>query len=253
MKKEKMKQRLKTDRLIGYWSVLPLLQLHEIFGAAGMQFSIVDLEHGSQSFQDAIESIIAIENQGMYSLIRPSSHDEKEILRCLETGAGGICVPHVRTVEEAQNIVSACLYPPAGIRGASGFTRATKYGQQEFRMHTQQSNEDLFICLLIESLEGLNNLKEISEIERIDCIYFGTYDIASSANITNQNSAEVKKLISDAIETVSRRDLIFGQVAVNVEQLQNLDKRITFVPFGVDCGLIQSGVQEMLEEAVIRK
>ena len=69
MKTVKLKQRLKTERLLGYWSVFPLLQLHEIFGDAGMQFSIIDLEHGSQSFQDAIESIIAIEKQGMYSLI----------------------------------------------------------------------------------------------------------------------------------------------------------------------------------------
>jgi len=248
MKTMKLKQRLKTERLFGYWSVLPLLQLHEIFGDAGMQFSIIDLEHGSQSFQDAIESMIAIEKQGMYSLIRPSSHDEKEILRCLETGAEGICVPHIRTVDEAQKIISACLYPPAGIRGASGFTRATSYGRKEFKMHTEQANEDLFICLLIESIEGLSNLQDICKIERIDCIYFGTYDIASSANIADQNSDEVQKLISDAIKTVSREDIIFGQVAVNAQQVNTLDERITFVPFGVDCGLMQRGVEEILKE-----
>lgn len=224
------------------------MQLHEIFGEAGMQFAIVDLEHGSQSFQDAIENIIAIEKQGMCPLIRPSSHDEKEILRCLETGAAGICVPHIRTPDEARDIVSACLYPPAGTRGASGFTRATKYGRKQFKDHAAQSNEELFICILIESVEGLGHLEEICSIQRIDCVYFGTYDIASAANIDDQDSEEVRDLILKAVNTVSRDDIIFGQVAVNASQVDNMDKRIRFVPYGVDCGIIQRGVEGIISE-----
>ena len=85
----------------------------------------------------------------------------------METGAEGICVPHIKTADEAQNIISACLYPPAGIRGASGFTRATSYGLKEFKGHTEQANEDLFICLLIESVEGLSNLQIFAKLSEL--------------------------------------------------------------------------------------
>ena len=250
MKKVKIKECLREERIYGYWSILPLPQIHEIFGDAGMKFAIIDFEHGSQSFQHAIESIIAIERQEMYPLIRPSSHDGKEILRCLETGAQGLCIPHIRNVKEARDVVNASFYPPFGNRGASGFTRATRYGQTEFNEHKSRANKELFICIMIESIEGLNNLEEICEIEEVNCIYFGTFDIACDAGIDDQNSDEVRKLISVAIDKVSRKreDMIFGQVAVNKDQLQKMDRRITFVPYGVDCGVIQRGVDLILGE-----
>ena len=103
-----LKKSLKKKRLLGYWSILPLSQIHEIMSEAGYEFSIVDLEHGTYSFQEALESVIAIKASGMFSLIRPSSHDSKEILRCLELNPDGICIPQVSTYEEAKNVVSAC-------------------------------------------------------------------------------------------------------------------------------------------------
>ena len=106
-----LKTALSTKRLLGYWSILPCPQVHEILSRAGYSFAIVDMEHGSYSFQEALTSIIAIQKSGMYALIRPSSHDPKEILRCLELGVDGICVPQVQTFSQAQSVLDACFYP----------------------------------------------------------------------------------------------------------------------------------------------
>ena len=233
---------VKSKKLYGYWSVIPNVQLHEIFGIAGYDFAIIDMEHGTYSFQEALESVIAIKNTGMKCLIRPSSHCEKEILRCLEIGVDGICIPHVRNYQEAKSVVDACLYPPIGKRGASGFTKATSYGNEKFSKHIKKSNEDLFISILIESEEGLNNLSEILQIDRIDNIYFGTYDIASSMNIKEQDSEQVRRIISKKIDQHS--SVNFGQVSVNKSQFTNLDKRINFVVLGVDCGIILNGAKD---------
>lgn len=229
--------------LRGYWSTIPSLQLHEIFSGAGFEFSVIDLEHGSYSFQEALEAVQVIQGSGMYALIRPSSHDPKEILRCLEIGPDGIMIPHVSTADEAKSLMSSCLYPPAGTRGASGFTRATKYGMREFTAHAKRANEDLFIVLLIESNTGLENIEQISQISRLDGIYFGTYDIASSMGLEDQAGIEVGQIISDSIDRASRPGLSFGQVATSEEQFEKLDTRVSFVPMGVDSGMIGRGLE----------
>ena len=242
------KTQIKAKRMLGYWSVLPLSQLHEILATAGFDFCVVDLEHGTYSFQEALEAVIAIKSAGMFALIRPSSHDEKEILRCLELGVDGICIPHVSSKAEAKAVVDACLYPPLGIRGASGFTRATGYGEQAFKEHTKKSNEELFISLLIEDKKGLSAIQEIASVSGVDSIYFGTYDIANTMNIDNQKSDALNAIISSAISSVDENDIIFGQVAIDVEQYQALDSRINFVPFGVDCGIFYEGARALLNQ-----
>ena len=57
------KVKLKQNRLKGYWSIIPNVQIHEIMAIAGFDFAIIDLEHGTYSFQEALESTIAIQSK----------------------------------------------------------------------------------------------------------------------------------------------------------------------------------------------
>ena len=236
------KYKLQQNRLKGYWSIIPNAQIHEIMAIAGFDFAIIDLEHGTYSFQEALESTIAIKSKGMYALIRPSSHDEKEILRCLELGVDGLCIPHIKNIEEAKKVVSYSKYPPKGIRGASGFTRSTNYGDYDFNEHVNHSNENLFISLLIESQEGLENAKIISELDGVDNIYYGTYDIASSMKLKDQNGEEMQTIIKKSIDNLDN-GVSFGQVCISNKQFKTLDQRINMVVNGVDCGIILNGAK----------
>jgi len=241
-----LKTKIKGKRLKGYWSIIPNVQIHEIMAIAGFDFGIVDLEHGTYTFQEALESIIAIKSRGMYALIRPSSHNEKEILRCLEISPDGICVPHIKNIKEAKEVISFIKYPPYGIRGASGFTRATNYGNTNFNNHIKESNNSLFISFLIERDEGLMNAKEISAIDGVDNIYYGTYDIASSMKINDQDGSEINEIIKKSIDNLGEK-VSFGQVCVNKNQYINLDPRINMVVYGVDCGILLNGAKKALE------
>ena len=237
---DSFKNKIHKNKLKGYWSIIPSSQIHEIMGIAGFDFGIIDLEHGTYSFQQALESVIAIKEAGMNALIRPSSHNEKEILRCLELGVDGLCIPHVKNVEEAKSILSFTKYPPKGIRGASGFTRATQYGAIDFKKHVMNSNNSIFISLLIESIEGINNAKEIAGIDGVDNLYFGTYDIASSMVDENQKGENIQNIIKKSIDNVGNK-VSFGQVCVDNSQFKSLDSRIQMIVCGVDCGIILNG------------
>ena len=164
--------------MLGMWSVLRDPDIVEIAGNSGFDFTIIDFEHGPHSISDLSNMVRAGHNSGMLVGVRPSGNFEKEILRCMESNPDGIFIPHIKTAKEAKIAVNSCLYPPFGTRGSSGFTRSSNYGMSQFSTHKDSQNSKIFICILIESLEGLENLTSIiKSCPRIDCIYFGTYDI----------------------------------------------------------------------------
>ncbi|MEM4404771.1 MAG: aldolase/citrate lyase family protein, partial [Nitrososphaerota archaeon] len=96
----------------------------EALGEAGMDFVIIDMEHGPFSFSEAEELVRAAEAVGTTPIIRTSSSEETYILRALECGAHGVQVPHVDDPETAEEVVKAAHYYPEGMRGFSPYTRA---------------------------------------------------------------------------------------------------------------------------------
>jgi len=226
------------EEINSYWSIIPNNQLIEIAAIAGFKSVILDMEHGSYDWSSLVNAVAIGKSKGMQVLIRPASKDPREILSCLETGADGLMIPHISTIEEVLAIKNASFYPPLGKRGASGFTRATGYGQEEFGKHMKNTNTKLFLGLLIESVEGLTNLNDIAYLGDISCLYFGTYDIALSMGISDQRDPKIKEAVTMAINQIEGKVPYIGQVAVNKEQREELDTRINFIANGVDCGII---------------
>ena len=88
--------------------------------------------------------------------------------------------------------------------------------------------------LLIEDIAGISNIDAISSIPGVGGIYFGTYDLASSLGVgDDQNSTRVIDIVSQSMETVTQYGLVGGLVSVSNDQFKSLDSRINFVAAGV--------------------
>ena len=57
------------------------------------------------------------------------TRDMVTIKRVLDAGAQSLLVPYVCSAEEAKAAVAAMRYPPAGVRGVAGTTRASRFGR----------------------------------------------------------------------------------------------------------------------------
>lgn len=77
------------------------------------------------------------------------------------------------TREEAEGAVSACKYPPEGIRGF-GPRRAARFDQDYF----QTANEEILVVVLIETKLALKNLDEILSVPGVDACFIGPYDLS---------------------------------------------------------------------------
>ncbi len=121
----------------------------------GVDFLWIDTEH-SPFGAESLEAVpVLVRNQGVAPMIRVAWNDPHLIKKAMDVGASAIMVPQVNTAEEAKAVVAACRYPPQGMRGAAGGTRAAAYG---FDMkYYDRAADDLIIVVQIENPQAVDN------------------------------------------------------------------------------------------------
>jgi 4-hydroxy-2-oxoheptanedioate aldolase len=244
----KLKKRLKDgETLFGTWMVIPSPTLAEVFGSAGMDFIIIDQEHGPITFETAQNMVRAAEVSNMTPLLRVPSNDESTILRGLEIGSHGIVVPQMKTVVDVESVVKAVKYSPLGERGVSAFTRSSGFNAIGKKNRTQFANEQTLTVVIVESIEAINNIEKMVEIDEIDVVYIGTYDLSQSiGEVDNLNSTKMLKLIERTVEVIRGAGKSAGILAQNehdVSTWKNIG--VQFIPYQVDCGFIAENVQDI--------
>ena len=121
----------------------------DTLGYSGMDFCIIDTEHGPISFESANDLVVAARATGVSSIVRVGSKEEWPILRALDIGSDGVQVPQVNTKLDAEMVVEASKYSPLGNRGVSIFTRAGKYFSTEGVNHTEEQNARTIVIVHI--------------------------------------------------------------------------------------------------------
>ena len=156
----------------------------EIFGRAGFDWMVIDTEHAAHNTVTVRAMLQAAAHTDAVVLARPLRLDADEIRRFLDLGAQGILCPFLNMGEEAQQLVAACLYPPAGIRGY-GPRRAAVYGFDADE-YFQTVNEALLCIPIIESQQAVEGIEAIVSVEGIDGICIGPMDLSISLGIFKQ-------------------------------------------------------------------
>ena len=104
----------------------------EMMARQGFDALCIDLQHGTLEANDVLPLLQAVSQTDTVPVVRVAWNDPASIMRALDLGAYGVIVPLINTAEEAARAVSACRYPPVGMR-SSGPIRAMHYGGAGFR------------------------------------------------------------------------------------------------------------------------
>lgn len=186
---------------IGLWVTIPGSDNAEAMAGCGFDWLLIDTEHSTISLDTVKAMLQAMAPYPVSAAVRPGWNDTVEIKRILDAGAQTILVPYVQNAAEAAQAVAAVRYPPAGVRGVAGITRASRYGQVE----GYTANADSEICLLVqvETAEALRNIEAIAATEGVDGIFIGPADLAASMGYPGNSSApQVRAAILDAIARI---------------------------------------------------
>ena len=152
----------------------------ELFGAAGFDFVVIDGEHAPQTPSGIQAQIQGLGSTGATPLVRLGKTEMGLVGLMLDMGAMGIVAPMVSTAEEARAGAEACRYPPAGTRGF-GPSRAAAYGFDEG--YFNEANDSVVYIPIIETVEAVENIGDILELEGVDAYIVGEYDLSISLGV----------------------------------------------------------------------
>lgn len=234
-----LKERLqKGENLIGTWCEIPSPLACNIIASAGMDFIIIDMEHGSMDFKVAQEMAMAAEAEGCEAIIRVAKNDESDVLRALDTGASGILVPHVKNIEDRNSAVSFAKFPPKGNRSYNPYIRALGYSAAEANMASV--NQKSLLAIMLEDEASLNNLEEIINHPALDVVYLGIYDLAVSMGLgTDIKNAKVADLVVSAIKKITDSGRAAGCMVHSRDEFEYYKKLgATFLVYKVDSSIL---------------
>jgi 2-dehydro-3-deoxyglucarate aldolase len=232
-----LKKKLKNNQLtIGSWITIGHPSIVEIMSSARFEWLVIDMEHTTIDLTMAQILISTIQSNNMKALVRVSKNEEVIIKRILDAGADGIIVPMVKSKDDALELISYAKYPPIGKRGV-GLYRAQKYGIG-FNEYKQWVDDELVIIAQIEHYKAVENIQEIINVNGIDAIIIGPYDLSGSMGFPGDyHRDDVKKAI-ETVLTVCKNNNIpsgFHVIESNPEKLQQrIDEGCTFLAYSLD-------------------
>lgn len=217
---------------------------------AGFDFCIIDMEHGPLGYESALNLIRAAELHGMSPIIRTTDASDENILRALDLGAHGVEVPQVNTKEDAYKVVRASKFHPIGNRGVCRYTRAAQYTNIDKDEYFDMSNKETMIIVHIEGVEGINNLESILNVEGLDVIFLGPYDLSQSCGVPGDvsNPIVVEKM-EFAIKKASEKGVKVGTFVESTENAafwKNLG--VSYLAYSVDVGIYYKACRTIINE-----
>jgi len=177
-----IKRKFKSGQAsIGSWMQIANASVAEIMGKAGYDWVAVDLEHGHFSSQILPDIFRALELGYTMPFARIAQCHPRDIKQALDAGAKGIIIPMVGSASQLRQGIEWAFYPPRGLRGV-GYSRANLFGKS-FESHIEKSLNNTLIVAQVEHIRAVEKLDEILQVEGLDAIMVGPYDLSASMGL----------------------------------------------------------------------
>lgn len=206
VRQNKTKTKLKAGGVAFGVSVTPYeIGSVEIAGVLGFDYVIVDCEHDLCEERAVEETVRAADLHGLTPIVRMHNNPEL-ILHALNSGAQGVLIARVNTVEDVRAILDAAKFHPEGRRTIYFRSRGGNFGTDVVPGETKQwgldLNRETIIGCLIEEITGVKNLAKILAFREIDMVGLGDLDLAHSMGWPKQE--EVDRLMDQCIEDFTK-------------------------------------------------
>ena len=242
------RQKLKSGQPVcGIWVTLESASVTEMAVALGIDWVVVDAEHGHLDWREIADHIRAAVRSSTVVLVRLQERSTALTKRALDIGADGIVIPWMQTAAELREAVRDCRYPPEGRRGIGG-ERATVWGQC-LQEHTAEANEQVLVVPLIESVAAIPHVAEMCAVDGVDVFYFGPADFSASAGFRGQwEGPGVAAQILQLKDTIRAAGRHCGVLATSAENLLERCKQGFLMPgFGSDAALLMRTLRQNLQ------
>ncbi len=223
---------------IGLWLSLASPAATEVAAGAGFDWLLIDMEHAPNELPDVAHHLRAAEGGTAEPVVRVPWNDPVTVKRLLDIGARSLLFPFVQSADEARHAVAATRYPPDGIRGFAGTTRANRYGR--IRDYAKRAAAEICVLVQCETRRAVARIPEIAALDGIDGIFIGPADLAADmGHLADTQHAEVQAAILAAGATIRAAGKAAGFLSLREDETRRvLAGGFTFVAVGTDVALL---------------
>ena len=218
----------------------------ELWARVGFDWLWFEMEHTALT-EEAVNTMLQAANGAEVStVVRVPWNDKTLIKRVVDTGPDGILVPQINNREEAEYAVRAMKYPPLGERGA-GLARAQAYGLAMSEYY-QSANAEVMTLLMIEHIQGVENIEAILKVPGVDAIMIGALDLSGSMGLLGQTDhPAVESAIQKVLAACQRAKVSCGIIALDPDQAnRRIQQGFTSLVVAIDVLTLIGGAKTVL-------
>lgn len=235
----------------GVWVKIPAVEVVEVLAAAGVDFVVIDREHGAIDLRTMTSMIAVGRAIGLPVFVRVPGHTPEQVQSALDAGAAGLFVPHVDDAAVARGVVDACRFPPLGHRHGSPTTRAGGWGAEDLAGLVRRGNDEVMIIAQVETVRAVESIDDILAVAGLDAVFIGPFDLALSSGLP-AGSVELADLVA-RVERSALAAGVLGGVAGGPDEVGALvAKGYSLVMVGADTSLLATSARSATSPAMER-
>lgn len=251
----KVKEMMKNhQKPLGTFLVLASQSHVECLEGVGLDYVIIDTEHGPYDTENMINLIRGAESANLTPFVRVANADHKEIQRCLDQGAKGLIIPMLNTIEDFKKVINLSKYTPIGNRGFAG-VRSNHYGYDEsikadITSFMKTCNDEILVLPQCETIHALEIIEDVLKLDGIDGIFVGPFDLSISLGIPVQFDhpkfkAAMNRILSACKET-GKFALIYAGVPKRAKEA--FEQGFDSVAYNIDASIFIEGYKSKISE-----
>jgi len=244
----RVRSKLQQDQTAwGLWVTLESASVTEIAVGLGLDYVVIDTEHGHLDWGDVVQHVRAAVRSETVTLVRVTELNGGLIKRALDVGADGVVIPWIETAAQLEQAVAYAHYPPRGVRGVGG-ERATAWGRC-LQEHVQDAEEHVLVVPILETVKARQNIEELCRVPGVDLYQFGPADYSSSAGYAGQwegpGVAADLQAMKQAIRAAGRHCGVLGTSSQDL--LDRQAQGFRWLGLGMDAGLLVRALSDALQ------
>ncbi|MGE0796962.1 MAG: HpcH/HpaI aldolase/citrate lyase family protein [Lautropia sp.] len=186
---------------IGIHARIPSSYAIEVIAGAGFDVVMIDAEHTPLGPETVLAQLQALAGYPVSAAVQLPCNDMTICKQFLDAGLQTIAVPHVSSAQEAESAVSYARFAPRGRRGFAHVTRASRFGR--VGQYYAQAADETCVIAMVETREGVQNLRAICAVDGIDAVLIGPGDLRASMGwAPGEGGEQMRQLMENAIREI---------------------------------------------------
>lgn len=228
-------------------SEIPFSNMPVLLKASGLDFFILDYEHGSFDYSAMYQMITNAKLSGIECIVRLPNNERKDIIKLLDMGASGLLLPMTSTKEDIEKVVMYAKYPPLGKRGVSTMRAHTLYNPPKVLDYMEEANKKVKVFAQIETVDGVNNLESILSVEGVSGALIGPNDLSADYGCLGDDNA--KKVINAIEKLAKHNNKSIGIITGNKNYLKKAHELgYEYYSIGSELNAISNYSKKIIEE-----